>query len=205
MPDLIFLRLHPSEPIPAGDFTKLLQKLTITAFDLSFDDPKSGVELGHAQGLASPPIPPNNGFDPLQAHILQHYIDLSATSRQLESVATAIIEVQALPGPEYPTPQSYDLRLEIKRDGLPIANHQLEFNVAVDSGPLVADQKICFNKPASAYVALPAHGAAQEPSTATVDLPVDATRRRSTTSVRRSTRCSRRIRARDRSSPRARR
>src|SRR5207253_459601 len=82
--------------------------------------------------------------------IFQHYRDIvdsvtSVVTRSTESVATAVIEVTAPPGTEYPTPDSYDVRLEIARTTgsgtLSIISHTRYYNVTVaKAGPLPDDQ-----------------------------------------------------------------
>lgn len=62
MPSLLVIRLHPVEPISGDDFTNYLDGLTITAFEISFNN-QAGTQIGQAQYL-----PPN---DPA-TRIVQH-------------------------------------------------------------------------------------------------------------------------------------
>ncbi|HEU5271837.1 MAG TPA: hypothetical protein VFU36_18090, partial [Jatrophihabitans sp.] len=186
MPDLLVLRLHPSKPMaPSGTngFRDLLNGLTIKAYDLTFADSVDGVLLGTATGLADPHLPStlDDSVTIADTQILQHYLDITdiitGTTRHLESVATAVIEVTRPAGhTEYPTPSSYDLRLEITNSsGQAIIDQRLDFNVEVSTlaSPLPDDQKSYFALPATSYVKLPSTGAALDPSTAWVDLPAD--------------------------------
>jgi hypothetical protein len=182
MPDLVALRLHPAEPVAPSVFTTMLTGLSITAFDLSFDDSKDGAQLGKAENLADPHLPSstNNQVNVNAASIMQHYVDVvvdpvGPKQRRLESVATAVVVVTPPSGGEYPTPQSYDLRLEIERDGQALGHQELEYNVGVVTvaGSLSTSQKTYFQMPTSAFVALPPSGVGQDPSLATVDLPSD--------------------------------
>ena len=179
MPDLIILRLHPSEPMAPEDFTNLISGLTITAYDLSFGNSITGDELGQASGLADPHYPSttNNKVTLGSTSIMQHYIDvteLSGTYRHLESVATAVIIANPPAGHhEYPTATAYDVRLRITNvGGSRIADDRIEFNVAVTTvGSLSTSQKQYFRMSASVYVTLPSTGAALDPNVAYVDLP----------------------------------
>jgi hypothetical protein len=178
MPDLIILRLHPSKPMAASNFTTLLTGLEIKAFDLSFDNSSSGVVLGTAKGLADPHLASttDNSVNITNTSILQHYVDvminvpLPSLKRRLESVATAVIVATPPAGhKEYPTPKSYDVRLELTRAGLSITDRVLEYNVSVVTvGALSNDQKDSFAMAASAYVTLPAAGL--DPALAHVDI-----------------------------------
>ncbi len=181
MPDLIFLRLHPPKPMSPSAFTTLLTGLEIKAFDLSFADPE-GLQalslLGTAKGLANPHLPSlvNNNVNIATTSILQHYADVQVTplpptkERRLEAVATALI-VATRPATEYPTPTSFDVRLELTRGGESITDRVLEYNVEVVTvgGALSTNQKNYFAMPASAYVTLP--GAALDPALAHVYMP----------------------------------
>ncbi|WP_431970063.1 neuraminidase-like domain-containing protein [Nocardia sp. bgisy134] len=181
MPDLIILRLFPAEPMAANDFTTVLTGLKITAYDLTFAESVEGVELGSASALADPHLgsTTNNHVDIESTQLLQHYIDVTdpfgATTRELEAVATAVIVVDAPAGhTEYPTPTSFDLRLELTKGGLGISHRRLHYNVDVTTRPNLSNsQKKYFDMEASAYVTLPATGAGLDPNLAFVDLPSD--------------------------------
>jgi hypothetical protein len=181
MPDLVILRLHPAEPISGSDFTAFLSGLTITAFDLSFADSVGGVQIGMASGLANPHLgsTTNNNVNINNTSILQHYVDvndpppLGPLTRKLEAAATAVIVVNAPAGHhEYPNGSSYDIRLEIKRNGLDIIDRTLDYNVTVTTvGSLSNDQTVYFGMTTSAYVTLPSSTVGLDPSLAFVELP----------------------------------
>ena len=206
MPDLIILRLHPTKPVAAADFTTLLTGLEIKAFDLSFGDPQHGALIGTASGLANPHLgsTTNNNVNISNTSILQHYVDVQINppigpkERRLESVATAVIVSSPPAGhEEYPIPTSFDLRLEITRSGRDIVDRTLDFNVSVVTvGSLSTSQKTYFGMDASAYVTLPAAGL--DPALATSTCLRPASRPRSTISAPRSISSWRRIRGRRR-------
>ncbi|MFD0360697.1 neuraminidase-like domain-containing protein [Nocardia sp. GCM10030253] len=181
MPDLIILRLFPAKPMAPADFTTILTGLKITANDLTFADSVDGVELGSASGLADPHLgsTTNNQVNINNTKLLQHYIDvtdpLGTTTRELESVATAVIVVNTPGGhTEYPTPTSFDLRLELTKGGFTIPHHRLHYNVEVTTRPNLSNsQKIYFGMATSAYVTLPATDAGLDPNLAFVDLPAN--------------------------------
>ncbi|MFF4606442.1 neuraminidase-like domain-containing protein [Streptomyces sp. NPDC001339] len=167
MPDLIIVRLHPTEPVTAQTFTQALTGLTITAYDLTFGDSTHGVAIGTAKGLADPHVPPG-GIDPVddsvdltQTQIIQHYKDvtigLGTKVRALQSAATAVIVADPPGGhTEYPTANSFDLRLDISRNGTQIADKTLDFNIVVTTvTTLPTDQPACFGMAPSAYATLP--------------------------------------------------
>ncbi|WP_431951825.1 hypothetical protein [Nocardia lijiangensis] len=180
MSDLIILRLYPSEPMAPSDFTTVLSGLKVTAYDLTCADSVGGVELGFASTLADPHLgsTTNNHVDIKSTQLLQHYIDVTdpfgVTTRELESVATAVIVVETPPGyTEYPTPTSFDLRLELTKGGFDIAHRRLHYNADVTTLPnLSANQKVYFGRATSAYVTLPGT-AGLDPNLAFVDLPAD--------------------------------
>jgi hypothetical protein len=155
--------------------------LTIDAFDLSFGDSTVGGVLGSASGVADPHLTgtTNNNVNISNRSILQHYVDITdtrVTTRQLESVATAVIVVNAPAGHvEYPTPSSYDIRLAITGgSGLTIVDHHLDFNILVTTvGGLSTSQKVYFGMDVSVFVQLPATGVGLDPNIAFVDLPPD--------------------------------
>ncbi|WP_433722345.1 neuraminidase-like domain-containing protein [Nocardia sp. CA-129566] len=187
MPDLIILRLAPSEPMAPNDFKTILADLKITAYDSSFADSVRGALLGKAAGLADPHLAStvDNSVDINNTQILQHYIDAAdppdplgppkPTVRRLESAATAVIVVDpAHTSAEYPTSTSYDLRLELSKGSLVIAQRRVHYNVAITTqGTLSTDQTDYFHASASAFVTLPASAAGRDPNLAFVDLPPD--------------------------------
>ncbi len=180
MPDLIVVRLHPTKPMSATDFRAALDKLTVTAFDLTFAEPTKGVPIGSAKGLAVTPADvTKHDVNVTTTGIIQHYQDIAGgglppvITRLQEAIATAVIVVTPPAGhPEYPTTSSYDLRLELTRDGVPLGDGQLDFNINVTSvGTLPVLQPAYFAMPAGAYAAVPA----TSPGGDQVDLPKDGT------------------------------
>jgi hypothetical protein len=185
VPDLIVLRLHPFKPMSGADFTTLLNGLTLTAYDLSFGDSVTGVQLGTASGLADPHLSSttfNNNVNINNTSILQHYVDVTPPppplgpggpkARHLEAVATAVIIVTPPAGHvDYPQPNSYDIRLDIERNGRDMGHRRLDYNVEVVTvASLSSSQKVYFGMEASSYMTLPS-GAGLDPAVAYVDLP----------------------------------
>jgi hypothetical protein len=124
MSKLIVIRIVPQAPIEASTFTGYLSNnggLQITAFDLSFGSPTTGVAVGTAAYLApttgpqtSPTANPPIGFNPTPAAYgpgtgIVQQLDLQPPSilgvtvesayYQFESVATAVLEYNPPPGP----------------------------------------------------------------------------------------------------------
>src|SRR2546426_718957 len=129
MPNYIVLRLTPTAPMAAADFTNLLNGLTINVFDISYATPKAGLPgepppapLGTATftppaltpAFPPPPTPlPLLGGNPLLVYpantqIAQHFVPAIGgpppgfvTAIGFQSVATAVIKYVA-PAAEYP-------------------------------------------------------------------------------------------------------
>ena len=182
MPELIILRLHPSEPVDPNDFRTVLTGLSIAAFDLAFASPADGDAVGSVNALADPHLADttDNTVAIGSGMILQHYIDVFDISipgfvRELESVATAVIVVTPAAGPpEYPDVTAFDLRLDVQRSGMTVTSQRLHYNVPLQTpATLSTDQTDYFEMAPSAYVPLPASGAALDPTRAHVDLPPD--------------------------------
>ena len=201
---LIILRLVPSEPTSADKFREVLNTLTIAIYDLTVDN-KDDALLGTVSGLANyePPIDPvtllpdfsknlvniNGPTPPPRESIIQHYFHIYSPippydiiSRNLLSAATAVMVVNVPAAHhEYPTPTSFDIRLEIKRGTIDIIDHTLQYNVTVTTvaDPLPNDQRDYFDFgpetpnpfPTSAYVTLPPSTVGLDPKLANIDLP----------------------------------
>ncbi|EOD63596.1 neuraminidase-like domain-containing protein [Amycolatopsis vancoresmycina] len=184
MPDLIVVKLHPTQPVPVSAFRQALNGLTVTAFDLAFGDSTTGVPLGSAKGLADAHVPAgglnpsDNSVDLTKTQIIQHYADtlVSPTPptviRSLLSAASAVIVANPpSPHPEYPRPNAYDLRLELSRNGTPIVDRTIDFNIAVVTvASLSTDQRDYLGMAASAYATLPTNLGKSR-----VDVPQDGT------------------------------
>jgi hypothetical protein len=148
---LLIIRLHPVEPVTEVAFTKYLEGLTITAFDISFGD-LEGVQIGNpAQYLPLPPNPAVTIPPPLDPNtrIVQHYSPPSPPRGLfdplppvLQSIATAVIEFDYPPGStQYALPSSgeyrtADIKLAITRNGNEIAHRQVYYNVPLEPGRL---------------------------------------------------------------------
>lgn len=186
MPSLLVIRLHPVEPVTGAQFTKYLERLSITAHDLSFTDPIGAATpaLGPATYIAPalppiPPIPPSRSIAPIQdpdTRIVQHFsittdpITRIDTAREFFAVATAVIEIPDPPaGGEYRTA---DIRLVITRNGNEIAHKPVYYNVPVAPAPIPANPNAFPGlQPISLHLALPS---AAQPSGALI-LPEDGT------------------------------
>ncbi len=142
MPALVVIRLLPSEPIPSKDFSAYLDGLSITAHDASFQKPTGTSELLGKASYLPPTLPETPSLDPApvpdpDTGITQHFTikpALNLFSREMHSVATAVIEVpDAALTPEHDT---IDVRLTIDRAGTPIARDRIHYNVQVAAGSL---------------------------------------------------------------------
>src|SRR4051794_31474850 len=148
--NVITIRLLPKEPVPPAAFKSYLQKLSVKAWDLSVADTVTGTYLGEAKTLASDDISEDldivtdaGSLPRLQTAIIQHWETVTTSNPPLpptteifmKSVATAVIVVDIKPPPtdpplEYPTPTSYDLRIELAYDSTLITeNDHFDFKV----------------------------------------------------------------------------
>jgi len=166
MTDLIVIRLIPASPVVGLDFTGYLDGLTITAYDLSFANPKNGDLIGQAQYL--PTDLPNNRIAQLQ----------SGFPLQLQSVATAVIEVPSGRG-EY---KSSDIRLEIKRHNGLIIDPNIDYNVSISSAAMPVSLPTAIDltnfpdlQTTSLYLSLPSPKSGIGPNDAHVEIPADGT------------------------------
>ncbi|HET8643222.1 MAG TPA: insecticidal toxin complex protein, partial [Pseudonocardiaceae bacterium] len=160
MPTLIIVRLRPSEPTTGAAFTNALSGLTISAYDLTFDDTVDGVLLGSASGVFTSSTVGDDTVDVENTGIIQHYTDVVFPSAQRfpAAAATAVIVANPPGGHhEYPASDSFDLRLVLDRGG-PIADHRIDVNAAVVnvSSPLSNDQNDYLAMAPSAYATIPA-------------------------------------------------
>jgi hypothetical protein len=181
MSDLIIVRLHPANPTSGGAFTSYLTNLSISAFDLSFADSKTGVAIGTADVAWSPPstnpgdpgLTDTSGLSPTP-NIFQHYsivLDPMTLSFvvELEAVATAIIQVNPPAGhPEY---QTSDLRLEITNNGRKVADEDLDFNVEIVTMALSNNPASYMVLKASVFVGIPDPVLGLDPTVAFVPMP----------------------------------
>jgi hypothetical protein len=158
MPSVLVIRLHPVEPISGDDFTKYLDGLTITAFEISFNN-QAGSQIGQAQYL------PNN-----PATRIAQYFDEDTP----KAIAAAVIGISgSLEEKEYLTA---DIRLEITRGNSEIIHKQTYYNVPAQTvedevpEPPEPIDPILFNSETSLYLALPSPG---EPLSTPFVLPED--------------------------------
>ena len=208
MSNLIVIRITPQSPVDANTFTNYLSALgglTITAFDLSFDavdNQPQGTQIGSASYIAATPgggwntqpdgtvnstNPPNypsgivNGIvqnvDFIPTTILGP--PLGPTFYQLESVATAIIEIPSAPIFE-------NLRLQVQWGSQAVPINLDYYDVSLDNGPtpdlttwsptpigVNPEQDLWALLSPSLYIALPAPPSAANPLT--LQLPSDGT------------------------------
>jgi len=167
MPNLIIIRLHPDKPVAGTDFTTYLEGLTITAYDLSYANPKpdpaTAIQIGQAKFLdqADP-----NFSDITKNQVQQHaallnlpfpatLVSVDVGGSIPESVATAMIVVNEPAGyPEYVGP---DLLLQISRAGVTITETILYYDVVVSTAPVPgASQDIIQLGPTALYLPIPA-------------------------------------------------
>jgi hypothetical protein len=184
MPSLIIIRLYPVKPTAGATFTPYLNNLSITAFDLSFANSTTGVQIGQASGVWTPPStdPHDPGLHQININatqIIQHFSIVTDNTQfppvqrvELEAVATVVIIVNPPPGhPEY---QTSDLRLQITNANLQIADQNLDFNVSTATmNPLSGDPGDYISLAAGVYFGLSDPGIGLDPNLAHVDLPSD--------------------------------
>ena len=175
MSNLIVIRIVPRSPVDPSTFTNYLTALgglQVTAFDLSFNSPTSGQIVGSAayvapnSGTPSPTTPTSGPPPPLvtpqypagtTSGIVQQYDLIPATLLensffQLESVATAVIEV---PSP----PRFENLRLVVTwgsgGSAQPIPITIDYYDVLLSGGPAPDPGSWAFLSP-SLYLSIPA-------------------------------------------------
>ena len=203
MSNLIVIRLVPQGPIAAGDFTNYLTALgglQITAFDLSFNSPTAGQNVGTATVIAPTTLPfplgpvtdPPSGFaitppkypSGITNGIVQQYdveppqfmgLTVLSAYYQLESVATAVIEI---PSPAAGQTVFENLKLEMSWGSgsgeAPIPVSVEYYNVALSPGPTpdpAANQWASLTP--SLYLSLPARPTSA--GATQLNLPTDGT------------------------------
>lgn len=157
MIDLILIRLLPTEPRTAAEFNKDLQGLVVTAYDLTIDSPvNEGTVLGSAAGViplqpvddnlylidadsAKFPVTlrrltPEDPAPRIIDSIIQHFWQIPKTTNvAYAAVATAVVlvDIDLKTHPEFPTKTSYDLRIELERNGVKLSDPPIVFNVSV--------------------------------------------------------------------------
>lgn len=183
MPQVILVRLVPLKPTSGANFSNYLTNLSIRAFDLSFGNSADGTLVGQAQGAWIPNAGLNASgpaFTPATQRIVQHFssylvIPLPPTfDVRLEAVATAIIELNPPPAPEFNTA---DLRLEIKQGTQLVAYQRLDFNVKVEPTAPISNNPANYIavEPPAVVLTLPDPAVALDPNAAFVELPQDGT------------------------------
>jgi hypothetical protein len=154
MPSLLVIRLHPVEPVTGTEFTAYLEELSITAYELSVNDP-DGTRLGAARYITpSDPVRPEHGTQIFQ-HCSVDASGVTVTVDQMFAVATAVIEFE----PEDEEYRTADVRLVIRRndDDTEIRHRQIYYNVPVipdRSIPDEPDHSFFINLEPSLYLAL---------------------------------------------------
>ena len=189
MTTLLVIRLVPEKAVPADDFTKMLDGLTIEAHELSFADPDGQAAAVGSATYIAPGLPPSPAPvlqdvapqpDP-NTRITQHFAVVNLPlvpnhARVMKSVATAVIELpDPAAGGEYGTA---DVRLVITRNGSDVVHKRRYYNVPVSSQALPGspndypglEPDVPEDRAASLYLPLPAPNAAGGP---TVVVPED--------------------------------
>jgi hypothetical protein len=171
---VIVIRLHPLKPVTPTNvaiFTSSLVGLKIEVADRSFADPDGSQPAGV---LGSASYLPGN----TNSTIVQHEMSLGGLPPLIvpAPVATAAIKISA-PVDEY---LGRDLVLTVTRTTggatTPLDVRDLNFNVAVDAGPLPAapvPAPYAALGPVAAYVAVPPAVTALPPGTTFLDVPTD--------------------------------
>jgi hypothetical protein len=147
MVSILLIRLLPSSKTDAVTFKSYVKDIVITAFGKTVRTiapsttsaatvlPPNTVQLGVASGLATPSTnlivttpSATNPVTSLDFSILQHYEVLPLT---LQSVATAVIVINldSSQTTEFPPGSSYNVSLQITRDGVTINDDTIEYNV----------------------------------------------------------------------------
>ncbi|WP_428265995.1 hypothetical protein [Haliangium sp.] len=163
MPNIIIIRIHPTEPTAGDDFTAYLSGLTLIAYDLSFEQ-QGGQEIGRAS------------YDPdrSKSRIVQHFRVISGVPpiEELFPVATAVIEVNEPIG--WPEHRSSDIKLGIERGSQELRDRNLHYNITIISrATLPTPSEYDDLEPVGAYLALPPPGVGLDPGDPDLGLPAD--------------------------------
>jgi hypothetical protein len=152
MTNALVIGLYPTAPTDGSTFEKYLEGLTVTAYDLDFDDP-TPVSAMSAQ-------PPNligeAKYDPGHSDnsIFQLSIEEPQNIYLPAAAAEAVIELPASIDPKFVSPQSLvNVVLDIARNGASLVDHSMNYDVQVFATPTV-DQNTRLTQ-ASLYLALP--------------------------------------------------
>ena len=177
----LVIRILPTEPVSAADFTAALNGLKIEAFDLSFAN-LDGTSLGSASYLPPTSFPPSPGPNPTptqdpNTRIVQHFrinpnSPFNPNDQTLEffAVATAVIDIPV--GTEYKTA---DVILKITSGTREIIHKQKYFNVPVKAGGMPALGAFQGLSETSLHLQIPISGQSLNPLDAFVDVPIDGT------------------------------
>src|ERR1700761_373293 len=146
MGSLLLIRPLPSAQTNPTDFTSYVKDVVITAFGKTVRPiapsaaglPPNTVQLGVASGLATPgtvlvvtPASATNPTPLLDFSILQHYQSVALPPNALQPVATAVIVINVDPSQtaEFPPGSSFNVSLRITRNGAPINDDTVEYNI----------------------------------------------------------------------------
>jgi hypothetical protein len=173
MPNFIVLRLVPPAAMASADFTTNLANLTITVYDVSYQNagtsgtPPAAAQIGLPAIFVGPPFPPNPA-----TNIVQH-----GTAIDPFSVATAVIEYPGPPsGTEYPTPDTPDIRVEFVFGGASaVYAPEIYYDVQLYTHALPfvpADYQAVLDTEVSAFVTLPP---LTNPAATSLTLPTNGT------------------------------
>jgi hypothetical protein len=165
MPNLVIIRLLPSEPTTAAEFERYLSGLTLIAHDISFGR-LQGQEIGRA----------SYDLDRPRSRIVQHFtvITVDPPNERLHPVATAVVEIQEPIG--WPEHRSSDIRLRILRSGQELRGHDIHYNVPVIfRDTLPQPEEYARLEPVGMHLALPPPGVGVDPGDPGLGIPGDGT------------------------------
>ena len=149
-PTYFLVRVIPSQAVSPEAFQTALSDLVITAYDLTVSTPDNDRTLGSASGLLSLPGIPLTIYDKpwrLEPAIIQH---IQAGPLTPYSVATAVIVIDGLnitAGTEYPTPTSFDVRLQLSQKSGASTPTAVASDQYIDFNTLSATQHYLSNDP----------------------------------------------------------
>ena len=127
----LVIGLYPTAPVDSGTFAGYLQNLTITAYQVDFDQPTMvpgppHTQIGSATYTAAGVGTTNTIFQ----------LDLSGGLGQA-AAAAAVINVPAAIDPAFLTPQSLlNVVLDVERGAAHLVDNDLNYDVQVDPGPV---------------------------------------------------------------------
>jgi hypothetical protein len=128
MPNSLVIGLYPTAPITGAEFTNYLSHLSITAYEVDFENPTPVPDANHLKiGTATFNVPPQ----PDSIFQLEIIPKNPPPLIELGAAAAAIIPLPAGMN-KYLAPESLiNVVLDVRRDGVHLVDHSINYDVAL--------------------------------------------------------------------------